>query len=83
MKRSDDFWCYAFGICYASVCTSLEPDAAAARLNDEVKKELDAARVSQEYFREWKLADERFRTGEKNGCQCPDKPTHRHFLFAS
>lgn len=68
-----DFVAYAVGICAASVCTSLQPDEAEQRLNQEHPTGI-ASR--------WTLAvDENFRTGEENGMKCPDHPQHRHFLF--
>lgn len=68
-----DFVPYAVGVCAASVCTSLHPEDAEQRLNQEHPTGI-ASR--------WALAaGEDFRTGEVNGMQCPDNPTHRHFLF--
>ena len=68
-----DFTLYSWSLFYASVCTSLAPDEAKQRLNNELPTGIDS---------EWSLAVEPFATGEPNPCQCPDAYTHKHYLFA-
>lgn len=73
MAETPDFTAYAVGLCCASVCTSLDVEAATVRLNAAHPTGLDHG---------WTHAEEPFRTGESNPCPCHDHPaTHRHFLF--
>lgn len=73
MSTPDDFNAYAIGVLYASVCTSLDNAAAAARMNTEHPTGSATP---------WQIADEAFRSGEPNGVACHDYPeTHRHLLF--
>lgn len=70
---SKDFECYALGLIYASICTSLPVEEAIARANDEYPTGLDHG---------WSLCSEAFRDGSPNPCACPDAPeTHRHYLL--
>lgn len=72
-RATADFELYASGIIYCSVCTSLSDAAATDRLN-----RVNPTAISSQ----WKVSDEKtFKSGEANGCQCPDKATHRHLLF--
>ena len=68
-----DFKVYANGLCYASVCTSLTPEAATERINRE-----NPTGVSSQ----WALHNGPFRTGEPNPTPCETFPeTHKHYLF--
>lgn len=73
MKTEGEFTAYSVGVVYASVCTSLDDEAATARMNVEAPTSTDTP---------WQIADEAFRTGEPNRVACHDHPeTHRHLLF--
>lgn len=67
------FAIYAWGACYASVCTNLSNDAATLHLN----MQLPTGIASQ-----WQVAQECFRSGEPNGFPCPQHEGRRHLLFA-
>ena len=68
----DSFRAYSVGLCYASVCTSLSLPETTKRLNLEHPTGISP----------WEKADEKFRTGESNPCQCNENPqTHKHYLF--
>lgn len=69
-----DFVAYTMGLAYASVCTSLDDDAATARLNREYPTGVATWIVS---------TDSHFADGiNTNPCPCHDQPdTHRHILF--
>ncbi len=72
MPGADEFVIYAWGLSYASVCTSVSDDDAADRLNVELPSGV----------KPWKVAaDPTFATGETNPCPCPDSQEHRHLLF--
>lgn len=67
-----DFFCYSWGLVYASVCTSLSDEEATHQLNLT-----HPTGVSP-----WKIADEPFRSGQPNPLPCERNPqTHRHILF--
>lgn len=76
------FWCYAFGIMSASVCSSLPAEEVAAELNRRA-----AAWSMREDFPgmlTWKLSsDTTFKGGEPNPCPCPDSLDHKHYLLES
>ena len=67
-----NFTVYAVGPCFASVCTSLDPDEAAQRLNVEYPTGVGP----------WSLHDGSFKTGEPNEVSCSDHDGHRHLLFS-
>ena len=69
-----DFTAYAVGPCSASVCTSLDDEEAAKRLNREHPTGIK---------NQWRLSkDKFFADGLPMPCTCPDHPeTHRHLLF--
>lgn len=71
--KSPEFEIYAYGLCFASVCTSLaDLDEITRRLNSELPTGVTP----------WKPSTERFRQGPPNPCPCMDKPdTHQHYLF--
>jgi len=65
-----DFIVYASGLCYASVCTTLTGEQAAAQMFPAGTR------------RGWHLSDEDFANGTPNGSPCERYPdTHRHFLL--
>jgi hypothetical protein len=65
-----EFLVYASGLCYASVCTSLSGEEAAARMFPAGTR------------RGWQLSEEGFVDGTPNGTPCDRYPdTHRHFLL--
>ena len=70
-----DFTCYAIGLFYASVCTTMKnAEAVEERMNEAHPTGIDSR---------WRVADEAFRTGEPNPCPCSDHPeTHRHWLLS-
>jgi hypothetical protein len=69
-----EFTAYAVGICYASVCTSLESiNEVARRLNAEHPTGVGRWHPSE---------DPTFADGQPNPRPCDDHPaTHRHILF--
>lgn len=69
--NEDFFEAYSVGVCYASVCTSIDDDAATARLNL-----LRPTGVGP-----WHIAAEPFAGGEPNPFPCPDREGSRHVLF--
>lgn len=65
-----NFSVYSEGLCFASVCTSLTNEEAAARM------------LPAGTDRGWRVSTEDFRDGTPNGSPCPQQPeTHRHLLF--
>lgn len=69
-----DFEIYAYGLCYASVCSSLGLEQTARRLNQEMPTGIAS---------DWKLADGNFRTGQTNPCVCEKHgEPHMHYLFS-
>jgi hypothetical protein len=68
-----EFTAYAMGLCYASVCTTLDDEQATTRLNDEHPTGVAPWRVSP---------DRTFKGGGPNPGRCEEAPaTHRHLLF--
>lgn len=74
-KAPYDFFPYAVGPCYASVCTELDPQTAKFRMNENHKPQLGG---------KWEICREgRFQVGNlPNGGPCHSFPnTHKHYLF--
>lgn len=73
LKPMDEFTVYDVGLCYASVCTRLDDDAATERLNSE----------HPTGFTPWQVStDATFADGSSpNPCPCPDDVRNRHVLF--
>ncbi len=72
--KEQEFVIYSTGVCYMSVCTSLSPEEATARVNAEAPTGVAS---------KWELSEATFRTGQPNPCPCDKKPkTHKHFLFS-
>ncbi len=68
-----EFEAYSVGIVSASVCTSLTVKEATELLNDEHPTGISS---------KWSLSkDKTFRTGQTNGCNCPDYAGNKHYLF--
>lgn len=67
-----DFEIYTHGLVYCSVCTSQDASKATETLNFRHPTGISHG---------WRIADEAFKDGTPNGCQCPEKPSHKHFLF--
>lgn len=72
---SNEFEAYGMGIVHASVCTSLSVEEATKRLNEQYPTGIQS---------QWELSkNEHFSCGEhKNGCDCPDHPDNKHYLFS-
>lgn len=66
------FTAYAVGLCFASVCTDLPLDQAAARLNADYPTGVTP----------WKEHDGPFADGSPNPSPCQHSETHRHILFS-
>jgi hypothetical protein len=73
MTEPAEFVVYAVGLVHASVCTALDDEATAARLNHEHPTGVAP----------WmRSPDETFREGGPNPGPCERHPrTHRHVLF--
>lgn len=70
-----DFAAYAIGPIFASACVR-------TTITDEEATELMNAAHPTGISSHWRISDEDFANGPKNGCPCPDYPrTHRHLLF--
>ncbi len=69
-----DFECYAYGLCYASVCTNLPNEEATRRLNADLPTGISSG---------WEVStDATFAGGDDpNPTPCPDVEGHRHVLF--
>lgn len=63
---------YSVGLVYLSICTRLSPDEAVREVNGTHPTGLD---------HDWQIADEDFRDGSPNPCQCPDFAEHKHYLL--
>lgn len=74
MTATYDFAAYSVGFVFASVCTSLPDEHAAARLNAEYPTGTGSR---------WEVAPVKtFATGQPNPTPCERRPaTHRHILF--
>ena len=74
MGFNTEFTVYGQGLCCASVCTSLSPEDAAQRLNTTHPTGIDS---------KWELSEDEYFADKvnKNGCQCPDYPENKHYLF--
>jgi len=70
-----DFMVYTEGLCYASVCSSLDQAEVAARM----------CRRPSGTTGGWTLSDHnKFADGKSNPCPCELHPeTHKHYLFAA
>lgn len=64
---------YAVGPLCCSVCTDAPRNEVAALVNREMPTGISS---------QWTIADEPFRTGEPNPCQCPDHPSRGHYLLS-
>lgn len=62
---------YAVGICFASVCSNLEPNKILERMNLE-----HPTGVSP-----WAISEENFASGESNPCQCAGRADCKHHLL--
>lgn len=72
MKTETEFFeAYSVGLCYASVCTNVDDDAATYQLNWQHPTGVTP----------WQIADEPFASGEPNPTPCTDRPDCRHILF--
>ena len=70
----EPFTVYAAGLCFLSVCTSLEPEEVVLRANTEQPTGISSP---------WALHGGAFRTGEANPHPCEHAPqTHRHYLLS-
>jgi hypothetical protein len=75
MKEIDEkIIVYSEGICYASVCADKECCI------DEITEFLNLHCPSG-IQTDWKLSDDDFLTGEKNGCPCNKDSDRLHYLF--
>ena len=74
LTEHPEFSILAWGLIYASVCTSEDDETTASRLNAEMPTGISSR---------WEVCDEStFADGTPNPCPCPDQPTtHRHVLF--
>jgi hypothetical protein len=74
VEQDTDYTVYSYGLCYASVCSSLPTGEIAARLNVSHPTGVSSL---------WGLStDKKFASGEPNPCPCPDYPQNRHYLFS-
>ena len=72
-KKESVFEVYSDGICYMSVCTDMTPEEAASYANMVRPTGIRTG---------WRIAKEKFRTGETNPCPCDRHPVERiHILF--
>lgn len=72
-RDGEHFNAYEVGLCYASVCTSLDDDTATSRLNWERPTGAHP----------WRIADDAtFAGGEANPFPCGHLPGCRHMLFS-
>lgn len=68
-----EFIPYSVGFISASVCSRLSIEETTKRLNYERPTGITS---------QWTLStDKTFATGEPQGCQCPDHPDNKHYLF--
>lgn len=72
MYSKQELEIYAEGLTYASVCTSLSKEAAETAM----QQENDAGTANN-----WKLSEEDFADGTKNGVDCPHKSGFKHYLM--
>ena len=74
-EEGADFMVYTEGLCYASVCSSLDQAEVAARM----------CRRPSGTTGGWTLSDHnKFADGKSNPCPCELHPeTHKHYLFAA
>ena len=63
------------GLCYMGVCA---PEALTTQEIEEAVITNSPAGTRNN----WKLADEDFRGGQKNGCVCNKDPKRRHYLLS-
>ena len=67
-----DFRVYAMGFCYASVCSSLDPEMTRRRLEENYPTHGET----------WRIAEEQFRADHDHAHPCDQAPaTHKHYLF--
>lgn len=75
-RREMTFEAYAVGPCSASVCTSLSPEKAKARLNSKYPTGIES---------DWRLSESKtFADGTPHPCPCDNEDratTHKHYLF--
>jgi hypothetical protein len=62
---------YAKGIVYSSVCTNMPKRKLVEYMGEHEPTGIDSS---------WEIAEENFRGGEPNGCDCPDKKGNKHWL---
>ncbi len=67
------FTVYSLGLVYSSVCTNLPKDKIAEHMAEHEPTGIGS---------DWRIADENFASGEKNGCPCPDTKGNRHWLVS-
>ena len=74
-----DFQVLAFGLVYASVCTSLSEEETTARLNL-----VHPTGLAYSCNLTWQPStDDRFAAGQSNPCKCELRPdTHEHRLYS-
>ena len=73
VHKPPEFWVYAMGVCYASVCSSLGEAETVGRMNSERPTGIGHP---------WRKARQAFHRGEPNPCPCNRHPdTHKHYLF--
>jgi len=71
---ANDFVAYSVGAVAASVCTSLSVEDATVRLNEQHPTGISS---------KWSLSEDKYFADKihENGCQCPDYPENKHYLF--
>ena len=79
VTKQEEFVAYSVGICAASVCTSLSIEEATERLNREKPTGIESqwTKSEDEYFNGVDKEGQK----AKNGCDCPDYPGNKHYLF--
>lgn len=65
---------YTWGLCHLSACV---PKGMSREVIEGSVNTSHPTGISSR----WRVADEPFKTGEPNPCQCGDDPGRQHFLF--
>ncbi len=73
--KMKDLTIYSNGLCYCSVCTSMDDPK---EIEAEVNRQNPTGLISR-----WKISKDLFNTGKKNPNVCNQNPeTHKHYLLS-